>query len=209
MQSIAVSWLIYDLTRLRDPALWLGAVGFAGQIPMLLLAPLAVVSLDYLAFLYRSWFNLLLHDHATKAGLSVMSWLDAWFGLRPPKDLVIALGGVLLLVPFARAQRFGDPARRTLLVASVLVYVVIFNHMAESPTYVIAVLGVALWYFSGERTPLDTALAAAAFALTCVASTDLVPPVVRTRVVAPYMLKVVPCIAVWVKMQYDLVLRRP
>ena len=59
----------------------------------LLLAPLVVVSLEYLTFLYRSWFDLLLHDHATKAGLSVMSWLEAWFGLRPPKDLVIALGG--------------------------------------------------------------------------------------------------------------------
>ena len=104
----------------------------------------------------------------------------------------------------AWAHRFGETAWRTRLIASVLVYVVIFNHMAESPTYVIAVLGVALWYFSGERTPLDTALVAATFALTSVASTDLVPPVVRAHVVAPYMLKAVPCIAVWIKMQYDL-----
>ena len=176
---------------------------------VLLLAPLVVVSPGYLTLLYRSWFDLLLHDHATKAGLSVMSWLTAWFGLTPPKDLVIALGGLLLLVPLARAQRFGDAASRTLLIASVLVFVVIFNHMAESPTYVIAVVGVALWYFGGQATPLDTALVAATFALTCLASTDLVPPAVRARVVAPYMLKAVPCIAVWVRMQYDLVLRRP
>jgi hypothetical protein len=173
----------------------------------LLLAPLVVVPPDYLAFLYRSWFDLLRNDHAAKAGLSVMSWLDAWFGLRPPKDLVIALGGLLLLVPLARVRRFGDAAWRTLLIASVLVYVVIFNHMAESPTYVIAVVGVALWYVSGERTPLDTALVVATFALTCLASTDVVPPAVRARVVAPYMLKAVPCIAVWVKMQYDLARR--
>jgi hypothetical protein len=174
----------------------------------LLLAPLVVVPPEHLAFLYRSWFDLLRNDHATKAGLSVMSWLEAWFGLRPPKDLVIAVGGLLLLVPLARARWRGDAAWRTLLIASVLVYVVIFNHMAESPTYVIAVLGVALWYFSRQPTPLATALVAATFALTCLASTDLVPPAVRARVVAPYMLKAVPCIAVWVRMQYDLVLRR-
>jgi hypothetical protein len=166
-----------------------------------------VVPPDYLAFLYRSWFDLLRIDHATKAGLSVMSWLEAWFGLRPPKDLVIGLGGVMLLLPLARPSRLGDGVMRTLLIASVLVYVVIFNHMAESPTYVIAVLGVALWYFGGQPTPLDTALVVATFALTCLASTDLVPPAVRARVVAPFMLKAVPCIAVWVKLQYDLVMR--
>lgn len=187
---------------LRRFLAWVAVWGVA-----LLLAPLAVVSLDYLAFLYRSWFNLLLRDHAAKAGLSVMSWLEAWFGLRPPKDLVIALGGLALLAPLARAQRFGDEVARTLLIASVLVYVVIFNHMAESPTYVIAVLGVALWYVSRKPTPLDTALAAATFVLTCLASTDLVPPAVRARVVAPYMLKAVPCIAVWIKLQYDLAMR--
>ncbi len=175
----------------------------------LLLAPLIVVSPEHLAFLYRSWFDLLRHDHATKVGLSVMSWLDAWFGLRPPKDLVTALGGLLLLLPLARPSRLADAGTRTGLIASVLVFVVIFNHMAESPTYVIAVLGVALWYVGRRPTRLDTALVVATFALTCLAATDLVPPAVRARFVAPYALKAVPCIAVWVKMQCDLVLRRP
>ena len=187
---------------LRRFLAWVAAWGIA-----LFLAPLIVVSPEHLAFLYRSWFDLLLHDHAAKVGLSVMSWLDAWFGLRPPKDLVIALGGVLLLLPLARPSRLGDAGTRTLLIASVLVFVVIFNHMAESPTYVIAVLGVALWYFGRQPAPLDTALVVATFALTCLAATDLVPPSIRTRVVAPSMLKAVPCIAVWLKLQYDLFVR--
>jgi hypothetical protein len=181
---------------------WVVAWGIA-----LLLVPLVVVSPGHLTFLYRSWFDLLQHDHATKAGLSVMSWLTAWFGLTPPKDLVIAVGGLLLFVPLARPSRLDDAATRTGLVASVLIFVVIFNHMAESPTYVIAVLGVALWYFSRPPTRLDTALVAATFALTCLASTELVPAAVRARVVAPFMLKAVPCIAVWVKLQYDLLRR--
>ena len=36
MQSVAQSWLIYRLTH---SALLLGAVGFAGQIPIFLIAP--------------------------------------------------------------------------------------------------------------------------------------------------------------------------
>ncbi len=175
----------------------------------LLLAPLVVVPPQHLAFLYRSWVTLLLNDHATKAGLSVMTWLDAWFGLRPPKDLVIAAGLVLLLLPLARPSRLGDAVSRARLMASVLVFVVIFNHMAESPTYVIAIVGVAVWYFSQAPTPLNTVLLAAVFVLSCLAATDLVPQSVRAHLVAPYVLKAAPCIAVWIKLQYDLVLRRP
>src|SRR3954464_14762031 len=40
MQRIAVSWLVYNVTH---SAFYLGLVGFAGQIPMLLLSPYAGV----------------------------------------------------------------------------------------------------------------------------------------------------------------------
>lgn len=43
IQSITMSWLVY---RLTNSALLLGVVGFAGQIPVFLLAPLAGVSAD-------------------------------------------------------------------------------------------------------------------------------------------------------------------
>jgi hypothetical protein len=174
---------------------------------ILLAAPLVVVPPAHLAFLYRSWGSLLLNDHATKAGLSVMSWLDAWFGLAAPKNLVLALGTLILILPLTRGGWVGEAEGRTLFAASVLVYVVIFNHMAESPTYVIAILGVALWYFSRRPTPLDTALLAATFALSCLAATDLVPQSVRSRVVEPLVLKTAPCIAVWLKLQYDMLAR--
>src|SRR5947209_6780625 len=43
LTQLATVWLVYDLTH--DPRL-LGIVGFAGQIPMFLLAPFAGVWLD-------------------------------------------------------------------------------------------------------------------------------------------------------------------
>lgn len=182
---------------------WVSAWGI-----VLCLVPLAVVPAEHLAFLYRSWFDLLQNDHATKAGLSVMAWLEAWFGLAAPKDVVIAAGGLLLVLPLARLSLAGDSTARILLTASVLIWVVIFNHMAESPTYVIAVVGVALWYFSQPPSPLNTSLLVATFLLTCLAATDLCPRDVRTRLVAPYVLKAVPCIFVWLKLQYELLTRR-
>src|SRR5437763_5760785 len=38
MQQVALAWLVYELTR---SPLWLGLVGFAGQIPTFFLAPVA------------------------------------------------------------------------------------------------------------------------------------------------------------------------
>jgi MFS family permease len=43
MQRIAMSWLVY---RLTNSALWLGVVGFTGQIPIFLLTPFAGVLAD-------------------------------------------------------------------------------------------------------------------------------------------------------------------
>src|SRR3954452_8806920 len=46
MTRIATSWLVYKLT---GSALFLGAVGFAGQIPSFVLAPFAGVLVDRLS----------------------------------------------------------------------------------------------------------------------------------------------------------------
>jgi MFS family permease len=45
IQNIALGWLIY---RLTDSAVWLGVIGFAGQIPALFLTPFAGVYADRL-----------------------------------------------------------------------------------------------------------------------------------------------------------------
>jgi hypothetical protein len=173
------------------------------------LAPLAAVPAQHLAFLYRSWLHLLQSDHAVKTGTSLITWLRAWFGLAPPKELVVAAGGVLLLLPLGRLSLLRDEGARLLLIASVLIWVVIFNHMAEPPTYVIAVLGVALWYFGQRSSPANTVLFVATFLLTCLAATDLYPRSVRVNVISRYVLRAAPCIFVWFKLQYDLLARRP
>jgi hypothetical protein len=205
---------------------------------VLALAPLLVVSPDQLSFLYRSWLGLLASDHGVKTGVSVMSWLRAWFGLDLPKDLVVAVGALLLVGPIlaalhgvaARDDGKAAPARRgawlsphashdpdtrgirlqpdsllhLLVMASVLIWVVIFNHMAEPPTYVIAMLGVGLWYFSQPSTPARTALVVATFLLTAMSATDIYPRAFRSRVVSPYVLRAAPCIFVWLALQYEL-----
>ncbi len=173
------------------------------------LAPLAVVSPRQLVLLYQSWLHLLQLDHATKSGSSLVTWLRVWFSFAPPKELVVAAGGALLLLPLARRTLHADEGWRLLLAASVLIWVVIFNHMTEPPTYVIAVLGVSLWFFAQRPTRLNTALIVATFLLTCLAATDVYPKAVRLELISRFVLRAVPCILIWVKLQYDLLARQP
>jgi hypothetical protein len=80
---------------------------------------------------------------------------------------------------------------------------VIFNHKAESPTFIIATAGIFLWFFISRKSVTNLVLLMVAVVFTSLAATDLFPAFVRDRIFEPYVVKVVPCILVWVKILAD------
>jgi hypothetical protein len=170
------------------------------------LLPLAVVSPAELARLYESWWRLLLVDYADSSGLSVMAWLQSWFHLSPPKTVVTLLGIALFCWPLIYVQRYRDFHFRLLFLCNVLIWVVIFNHKAESSTYVIAICGVALWYFS-RPTWFKLVLVSLAFIFTCLSPTDAFPASLSATFFVPYSIKAVPCILIWGTLTYELIRR--
>ncbi len=169
--------------------------------------PLLVVDWDQLVFLYKSWANLLANDHSASEGLSVASWLKTWFGWPVNKTLVTVVGVVLFCLPLFRIKAYQKYTFRLLLLASVLVWVVIFNHKAESPTFIIAASGVALWYFGQAPKIENLVLMLLAFVFTVLAATDLFPRFIRNEYFQPYVVKAVPCILVWGKITFDLLVK--
>ena len=170
------------------------------------LVPLVAVSPSHLLTLYRSWLNLLAGDASTAIGLSVYGVLASWFGWHPPKHLVLLFGAVLLLLPLARRSAYRHPLFQRLLLSSVLLWVVIFNYRAESPMFVIAMSGVGIWFFTQKRRPWFLALAVVAYLLSSLSPTNVVPSWLRVNLVLPYLLKCVPCIVVWLTIQWQLLL---
>jgi hypothetical protein len=81
---------------------------------------------------------------------------------------------------------------------------VIFNHKAESPTFVIAIAGVTLWFVHSKKSTLNIMLFACAFIFASLSPTDIFPRFIREEFVKPYCLKAVPCIFIWGKIIYDL-----
>jgi hypothetical protein len=94
------------------------------------------------------------------------------------------------------------------MTASLLVWCVIFNHLAESPSFVIALCGVALWFVNEKATPITIFLLALTLLLSSLSPTDLFPKYLREHYVIPYVLKGLPCVLVWIYMQYELLTKQ-
>jgi hypothetical protein len=171
--------------------------------------PLLVTPYHTLVWQYHNWFNLMIADASAAYGLSVTGWLYTWFGLTNVKGLVTITGVLLFLLPFIRLRLYRDEVFRLLILASMLIWVIIFNHKAESPTYIIAVAGVGIWYFAMPRAAWRTALLLLVLLFTCLSTTDIFPLPVRTAFIYPYDIKAFPCILVWCVVFAELMLLKP
>ena len=171
---------------------------------VLFLLPLIFVDLSQYQFLLQSWGDMLAADHSASYGMSVMGWLNAWFNWNGNKLLVVVIGVIIFLLPFVRLKNYRSSEFRMMLLSSILIWIVIFNHKAESPTFVIAFSGVGIWFFIKERSKMDLVLFIFAFLFTTLSSTDLFPKILRKELVDPYQLKVFPVILIWIKLIYEM-----
>jgi len=129
-----------------------GAAIFALWTLVLLLLPLMVTSPSMLLTQY-GWWHRVEGSDALLRGSSVMWLLQHTLGIQWPNWPVQLAGVVVLLLPLLRRDRWSDERFRRLFLTSLLVFVVIFNHQAERPSYIIAATGVAIWYADSSREP--------------------------------------------------------
>jgi hypothetical protein len=175
---------------------------------LLAILPVVVVGPHQLIFLYQSWLNLLLNDHSASVGLSVMGLMESWLHLDVSKNGVALAGLVLFLLPLIHIRRYKDYAFRLLYLSSVLLWIIIFNHKAESPTFVIATAGIGIWYFFQKPTRLNLVLLILSFSLISMSVSDLVPSYIRSEFVKPYGIKAVMPVVIWCKILYGQILLR-
>jgi hypothetical protein len=167
------------------------------------LLPLVVVSPHQLLFLYRSWLHLLMDDRSASIGLSVMGLMESWWQLNISKNIVALAGLLIFLLPLLHIRKYKDYTFRLLYLASALIWMVIFNHKAESPTFVIVMSGIGIWYFSQREDTLNRVLLILSFLLISMSISDLVPASVRNGFIRPYGIKAVMAIVIWCKIIYE------
>lgn len=172
------------------------------------LVPLLVASPEYLADQYFGWAGILLSDHSVRYGYSVLGALHVWFGMEPSKIGVLFAGILLLCSPLVRFSLFSNYQFRLSFVASILLWVVLFNHSSEPPGYILAMTGCAIWFFWQPMTKMNIILLLTTFSLVSLSTTDLVPPIIRNEYVYPYLIKTFPVLVVWLIILFNLIFEK-
>jgi glycosyl transferase family 87 len=170
---------------------------------VLLLLPLVVTSPDHLVAQYASWRALAARDASVHRGYSVMQMLELLFHGGWPNWPIQLVGMLVLLAPvLLRRERWREWERRRLYLCSVLVFCIIFNHQAESPTFVVALSGVAIWFAALTRpTRWEWSLFVGIVLLTILSSSDLTPDAIQRDFFDRYRFKTVPLIVLWIELQ--------
>lgn len=195
--------IVFFVLFLLYPKWWKGILPAMVVMGIMLGLPIISGGWQTLITQYQGYANLLANDHGTFVKYSVMGWLQSWFGFIPPKNLVVILGLGLQVAfsLFIILRKSASINSRAVLAASWLIWMVIFNHMAESATFIIAVVGVMLWFFYSPIPKwLRLSLLILVMAFTCFGPSDIYPPELRQKIVIDWQLKVFPCIAVWMVM---------
>lgn len=178
---------------------WSAVIGTA-----LALLPLLVLSPDAYAAQLRDWFAVLKSDSGLQ-GQSIMRILSVWFGVTVPNWIVQLLGALLLVAPaLTHRTSWSDARFRIRFLGSLLVFLLIFNHEAESASFVVASTGVAIWYVSTRRTWWRTALVALMLLAVTVPRLFFFPYWTYHDVIRPNGLDVFPCVVIWVVIQVEL-----
>lgn len=172
----------------------------AGVATASILAPLLVLSPTELLEQYRSWGAISSAD-ASLRGYSVMEQIHLWTGANWPNWPVQLVGLGVLMAPLARISRWGVERFRLLVLASLLMFCVLFNHKAESPTFVVGAAGVAIWLVTAQRDRLAWTAFAVFLVGTVLSASELMPELLQENFFEPYRFKTVPLLLIWILTQ--------
>ena len=169
---------------------------------ILIFIPLVFVNWDFFIILYRSWWIIMTTDFSASMGVSIMALINMIISLS--KSYIQIFGLFLLVLPLlVNFKYFSEYKNRLMLVASIMLWMIIFNHKAESPTFIIAVTGSAIWYVLSKKTVFNLVLMLLVFIFTTLSPTDHFPKI-KFKFAHYNVVKALPCVLVWIKIQVDL-----
>lgn len=179
---------------------------------VLFVMPMLISSPDYIISQYCDWWKSLSAKNSENIfsfaqNISLLGLIRKTTQCAFYSDTWLILAGLILFgLPYLRTKQYKNEAFRYTLLASILLFVVLFSTGSESSSYIIALLGIAIWYVVApwKRSKLDIGLMVFAMILTSFSPSDLFPTYIRKEFVQPYALKALPCVLIWFKLVYEM-----
>jgi uncharacterized membrane protein YeiB len=174
---------------------------------LLFCLPMLISSPSFVVQSYTDWYHSIAEKNSQNESLgiviaqniSVHGMIQRIFNLPSLSQLwVLAPAAILNLLPLLRLKSLSNRLFQLHYLAICLLSVVIFSSSAESPTYIIAVSGVAIWFIlSNRKNRWNITLLIFAILVTTLSSTDLFPHYIQRNLIAKFALKALPCFIVW------------
>jgi len=203
---VGLAFFFFTKNKMKLIVAGLAAFLLLFALPMLISSPTFIINS------YQDWYHSLVHKNATNASLtsfqdiSLMGIFRRISGNVNVPNSPFLIGGVLLFaLPYLRIKQYKHLAFKLMLLASTLIFTVIFSSGSESPTYIIAFAGVAIWFVvqPNPKSSVTVSLFIFAFILTSLSPTDIFPKAVK-EFIRLYSLKALPCIIIWLTIVYQM-----
>jgi hypothetical protein len=205
----ALALALFHPRRARFALMVVLAAAVVLALPLLVTTPAGLIAQ------YQSWRAVEAVDAISVGGGGggglyggVMQQLRFLFGTSWPNWPVQLAGTLLLMLPAARWRNWSSADFRLRFLCALLVYMVIFNHQSESPSFVIAVTGIAIWFATTPRSRWHTTVMVLTILVVSISSTDITPKSWQQNFFVRYRLKTIPCTLAWITMIWELCLFR-
>lgn len=202
-----LAFFFFSSHRLRligSLALWAG---------VLFILPVLLAPADYILNTYREWMAALVQKNTKNyqfeqgivlQNISAMGFIQRVFRLPQLNNWwVLGPGLLLFFSQYSRLKWSTNPHYRLYLLASTLLFTVLFSTSSESPTYIIAFPAVCIWYVLQYPTKWNNALFIFILIGCSFSHSDLVTPWVKKNIVIPYAFKAFPCLLLWLIIVYQ------
>lgn len=175
------------------------------------LLPMTVSSPKFIIQTYQDWKNVLIEKDAANAvslmqDISIMGIFRRIFQMpQIPNQIFLLPGLALFASSYLFIKKYKNLPYQLLILSSTLLFTVLFSSGSESPTYIIAFTGVAIWFVNLQKplTTLQIFLLIFAIILTSLSPSDLFPKSIRNGYVIKYALKALPCFLIWLYIVYE------
>jgi hypothetical protein len=176
------------------------------------LIPMLYSSSHYVFQCYRDWYQAIMEKNndnqvlGSRQDISLMGFVRRILGDASISNWIFLVFGLpLFALPYLRIKQYKNEAFRLMILASSLLFLVLFSSGSESPTYIIAVSGVMIWFFLQKKTSVfAVVLLIFVLIFTSFSTSDLFTKDFKHHYIIKYSLKAVPCIIVWLRIVYEL-----
>jgi len=169
----------------------------------LFFSPMLVSSPGYIIHSYKEWASSLSVKNASNIGsltgdISIMGFVRNLVNKPIPNSTFLIVGAFLFLTSYLNFSKYGKREFQLSVLASVLMFPVLFSSGSEDCTYIIAVIGVGIWYIQSEKTTLDKLLLGATILVSFNIPLMVFPDFTTSH---PFAIKVIgiPYFLVWLK----------